>query len=62
MKVGTDADAGDELEDDDAGPGFVVGKVDEETEAEGHEEHTEPDRREVLACFLNEDAGGHGGD
>lgn len=62
LEVGADAHAGDELEDDDAGPGFVVGEVDEEAEAEGHEEHAEPDGREVLSCLFNEDAGGHGGE
>ena len=61
LEVGTDADAGNELEDDDAGPAFVIGKVNEEAKAEGHEEHAEPDRRKVLACFLDEDTDNHGG-
>ena len=60
LEIRADADASDELEDDDAGPRLVVGEVDEEAEAEGHKEHAEPDGREVVACFLDEDADGHG--
>lgn len=61
MEVGTNANAGDDLVDDQAGPGGVRGKVNVEAETEGHEEHAEPDGGEVLACLADEDAG-DGGD
>ena len=62
LEIGADAESGNKLEDDGAGPGFVVGEVDEEAKTEGHEEHAEPDGREVLARFLDEDADAHGGE
>ena len=40
----------------------MVGEVDEEAEAEGHEEHAQPNRREVLASLFDEDTDGHGGE
>jgi len=61
LEIRADTNAGDELEDDDASPGFVVREVDEEAEAEGHEEHAEPDGREVLSCLFDENADDHGG-
>lgn len=60
LEVGADADAGNNLEDDNAGPGFVVGEVDEEAETEAHENHAEPDWGKILACFFDHDADGHG--
>ncbi len=64
LEVRADADAGDDLEDDDAGPGRVGREVDEEAEAEGHEGHAGPDGGEVLARLADEDAdgGGHEGE
>lgn len=63
LEIGSYAQAGDDLVDDDAGPGaFVVWQVDEEAEAEGEEDHSEPDGGEVVACFLDEDAYEHGGE
>lgn len=59
LKIRSHADAGDDLIDDDAAPARVVWEIDVETETEGHEEQSEPDGWEVLACFLDEDA--HGG-
>ena len=60
LEVRAYAGASDDLVDDDADPASVVGKVDVEAEAEGHEEHASPDRREVLTCFLDEDANWRG--
>ena len=62
LEVGADADAGDDLEDDDFGPCGAGVEVDEEAEAEGGEEEAEPDGWEVLAGLLDEDAGGAGGE
>ena len=63
LEIWAYAQAGDDLVDDDAGPGApTVGKIEEEAEAEGHEDHAEPDGREVEACFLDEDADDGGGE
>lgn len=64
LEVGADAEARDDLEEDDAGPGGVGGQVDVEAEAEGHAGHAEPDGGEVLARLADEDAdgGGHEGE
>lgn len=56
LKVRSDAHAGDDLVDDQAGPGGVGWEVDVEAETECHEEHAEPDRGKVLARFADEDA------
>ena len=56
LEIGTHANAGNDLEENDFGPvGFSI-EVDEESEAEGHEDESEPDGWEVFAGFLNEDA------
>lgn len=50
------------LEREDATPGTTDWEVDEETETEGHEEQSEPDRWEVLPCLLHEDTDEGGGE
>ena len=59
LEVRTNAYAGDDLEGEDAAPGAAAGEVDVETETKGHEDDAEVDWREVLACFLDEDADYH---
>ena len=56
LEVWAYADAGDHLIDDNFGPFGVVGEVDEESEAEGHEAHAEPDGFLVAADSLDIDA------
>ena len=62
LKIGTDAEAGDDLVGENAAPLAAVGKVDVEAETEGHEEDAEPDWGQVLACFFDEDANDYGGE
>ena len=64
LEVRADAEAGDDLKDDDARPGRRGGEVEVEAEAEGHEGHAEPDGGQVLARLADEDAdgGGHEGE
>lgn len=50
------AQAGDDLVDDDAGPGGVGLQVDEEAEAQRHHDHAEPDGRQVGARLADEGA------
>ena len=60
LEIWTDADARDDLVNDDAGPGRSFREIDVEAETERHEDHAEPDRGKVLAGFLDEDAYGRG--
>ena len=62
LKVWPNSYTGYDLEGEDATPGTTDRKVDVETEADSHEEQSEPDRREVVPGFLNEDADEDGGD
>ena len=62
LEVGAHAEAGDDLEGEDPAPGPGGGDVGVEAEADGHEDHAEPDRREVLAGLLDEDAPDDGGE
>lgn len=56
LEEGADAYAGDDLVDDDAGPGGVVFEVDEEAVAKGHEAQAADDHLTVAACFFDDDA------
>lgn len=56
LEIRANADTGDDLVDDDAGPGRIVFEIDVKAEAEGHEEEAEPDWWEIFACFLDHDA------
>lgn len=56
LKVGSDADAGDDLVDDDFGPVGPRVQVDEEAEAERHEDEAEPDGFAVAAGLFDDDA------
>ena len=63
LKVRPYANASYNLEDDEAGPGGVGGKIDEESESERHQGYAEPDWFAVAAGFLDEDScccGGEG--
>ena len=60
LEVGANANSSDDLVDEDLAPLSVVGEVDEEAEAEGHEAEAEDDGFFEHACFLDEDAGGGG--
>lgn len=62
LEVGAHAETGDDLEWEDAAPGAGGGDVDVEAEADGHEDHAEPDRGEVFASLLDEDASDDGGE
>ena len=62
LKVRTHADAGDDLEEDEARPGGIWREVDVEAEAEGEEEHSEPDGLVVAPSFTDEDSSSHGND
>ena len=62
LEVWAHSNTGYDLEGKDATPGTTDGEVDVETEADGHEEQSEPDRRKVLTCLLYEDADNDGGE
>lgn len=62
LEVGAHTEARDDLEGEDAAEGAGGGDVDVEAEADGHEDHAEPYRGEVLAGFLDEDAANNGGE
>lgn len=47
---------GDDLVDDDAGPGGVIFQVDEKAEAKGHEAQAADDQLAVATCLFDDDA------
>lgn len=61
LEIWPHSNTGYYLEREDATPGATDGEVDVETEADGHEEQSEPDRREVLPCLLYENTDDDGG-
>lgn len=60
LEKGADAQAGDDLVDDDAGPRGVGFEVDEKTVAQGHEDETADDEFAVAAGDLDQDSRGDG--
>ena len=60
LKVWPNAYAGNDLVDEDLAPLLVVGKIDEEAEAEGHEAEAEDDGFFEDAGLLDEDTRGRG--
>lgn len=64
LEVGANTRTGDDLEDDDSGPGGVGLQVDEQAPSENHQEKTGDDELAVPASLLHEDTGtcGHDGE
>lgn len=62
MKESTDAQAGNDLEHDDAWPGGVGLQVDEETVAQRHEEEAENDEFTIAAGGFDDDSCADGND
>jgi hypothetical protein len=57
LKVWTNTNSSNDLEYDDLGPGSVDVKIDEESKAQCHQDHTRPNHRQILPSLLYKDTG-----
>ena len=55
LEVRTGADTGEDLEHDEPGPGRFGGEIDVEAEAEGQEDHSEPDGIQIVSGLADDD-------